>query len=261
MAYFRCMSGGEKAYLVKIVTWAGGTDEEIVAMVQAADKGLIDLSDYWAVGDERIVHLSAMEATGVGESHVEQDVTLVLMDSTCTGFTLATATSGGKTKPDFIVGLKNNLLEAGYMNEGGANANGWSGCARRTWCNNVFRPSIPSSLRDIFKQFKWKQGIGGYVSSGLFETTDYFGLAPEKAVFGSATYSYSDEAALYAQWEWYQTVSNRIKKLGDTGSVKAWWECSPKSKNVNSYCFVSSSGNAGNYFTSSIYGLSPFGCI
>ena len=52
-----------------LVTWAGGTDEEIVKMVQLADEGKINLSDYWAVGDTRTVQLSAMSATGVGESH------------------------------------------------------------------------------------------------------------------------------------------------------------------------------------------------
>lgn len=64
---------------VKIVTWADGTDEEIVAMVEAADKGEINLADHWKVGDERVVHLSAMAATEVEESHVAQDVVFVLM--------------------------------------------------------------------------------------------------------------------------------------------------------------------------------------
>ena len=230
-------------------------------MVQAADAGQINLTDYWTVGDERTVQLSAMAATGVGESHAAQAVTLVLMDSTCTGFTLASATSGGKTKPSFIVGLKNCLAEAGYMNSTSINTNGWSGCARRTWCNDVFRAAIPSTLRGIFKQFKWKQGKGGGASSGLLETTDYFGLAPEKAVFGSATFSYSDEAALYAQWEWYQTASNRIKKLSDTGSAGFWWECSPYSGTSFDFCCVASDGSADCSYAYTTYGLAPFGCI
>ena len=230
-------------------------------MVQAADEGKINLTDYWTVGDERTVQLSAMAATGVGKSHAAQAVTLVLMDSTCTGFTLASATSGGKTKPSFIVGLKNCLAEAGYMNSTDINTNGWSGCARRTWCNDVFRAAIPSTLRGIFKQFKWKQGKGGGASSGLLETTDYFGLAPEKAVFGSATRSYSDEAALYAQWKWYQTASNRIKKLGDTGSAYNWWECSPCSGASYSFCRVNSYGGAYYDYADYSFGLAPFGCI
>lgn len=246
---------------VKVVTWAGGTDAEIAAMVEAADKGLISLADYWAVGDERTVNLSAMAATGVGESHSAQTVKLVLMDKTCTGFTLATTTQGGKTKPSFIVGLKNALATVGYMNSSGTNSNGWPGCARRTWCNNVFRAAIPAALRGIFKQFKWQQGKGGGASSGLLETTDYFGLAPENAVFGNTSYSQSDEAALYAQWTWYATSANRIKKQGESGSAYAWWECSPHSGNSTNFCSVYSNGSADWYNASNTYGLAPFGCI
>ena len=246
---------------VKIVTWATGTDAEIADMVAAADAGQISLKDYWAAGQERIVNLSAMAATGVGETHAAQSATLVLMDSTCTGFTLAATTSGGKTKPDFIVGLKNSLSERGNMNSDNTNANGWSGSIRRTWCNDVFRQAIPASIRGIFKQFKWKQGKGDGSSSGILETTDYFGLAPEKAVFGSATYSQSDEAALYAQWDWYQTSANRIKKLGNTGSADIWWECSPRSGCSASFCRVGSGGGASGSGASNTIGLAPFGCI
>lgn len=246
----------------KGITWANGTDEQIVAMLNAHDAGEINIHDYWHVGDERKIQLSAMAATGVGESHVAQEATLVLMDSTCTGFTLATTTSGGKTKPDFIVGLKNSLLERGYMNSSNTNLNGWSGCARRTWCNDVFRPSIPSSLRGIFKQFKWKQGIrNNMTANGIIETTDYFGFAPEKAIFGSVTHSFADEAALYAQWDWYKTSANRIKRAGDTGSAWGWWECSPYSGYSTVFCAVGTNGIANYGAADSIVGLSPFGCI
>ena len=246
---------------VKTVAWATGTDAEIAAMVEAADAGLINLTDYWAVGQERTVSLSAMAATGVSETHAAQTATLVLMDKTCTGFTLATATSGGKTKPSFIVGLKNSLAETGYMRSDGYNTDGWSGSQRRTWCNNVFRPAIPSSLRGIFKRFKWKQGKGSGTTSGLLETTDYFGLAPEKAVFGAASYSFSDEAALYNHWTWYQTSANRIKKLGDSSSAGYWWECSPYSSGSYDFCFVASRGSAYYNGADYTYGLAPFGCI
>lgn len=246
---------------IKIVTWATGTDAEIADMVAAADAGQISLKDYWAVGQERTVNLSAMAAVVVGETQAAQSATLVLMDSTCTGFTLATTTSGGKTKPDFIVGLKNSLKKTGYMNSSDTNANGWSGCARRTWCNNVFRQSIPSSLRGIFKQFKWKQGKGGVEQSGLLETTDYFGLAPEKAILGSNIYSLPDEAALYAQWDWYKTSTNRIKKLGDTGSANYWWDCSARASYDSQYCAINGSGYASYEYAGSSFGLAPFGCI
>lgn len=246
---------------VKIVTWAAGTDAEIADMVAAADAGQINLKDYWAAGQERTVNLSAMAATGVGETHAAQTATLVLMDAACTGFTLAAATAGGKTVPDFVVGLKNCLAESGYMNSSNTNTNGWQGSARRTWCNNVFRSAIPSAIRGIFKQFKWKQGKGGGSSSGLLETTDYFGLPPEKAIFGSDSYAFADEAALYAQWDWYKTSANRIKKLSNTGSASLWWECSPSSGDSGRFCRVNSDGGANSGYASNTRGLAPFGCI
>lgn len=245
----------------EIVSWAAGTDEQIAAMIVAADYGLINLSDHWAVGDERTVHLSAMAATGVGESHVEQDIKLVLMDTACQGFSLVNATHSGRSTPSFIVGMKNVLQEGGYMNSTAVNTNGWSGCSRRSWCNEVFRLAVPATLRGVFKQFKWKQGKGGGATSGLLETTDYFGLPPEKVVFGTCHYSQTDEAALYSQWEWYKTVSNRIKKLGETGSTNTWWECSPYSGNSDRFCRVYSDGSADYNGARGARGLASFGCI
>ena len=66
--------------LLKIVAFATGTDEEIAKMIEAHYNNKINIADYWAVGDMRTVHLSAMEATGVKESHREQDVQFVIGD-------------------------------------------------------------------------------------------------------------------------------------------------------------------------------------
>ena len=251
---------------VKTVTWAGGTDQEIADMVAAADAGVIKLSDYWAVGDTRSVSLSAMAAnwdttqSNQGESHAAQTVEFVIMDTTCTGFKV---TSTGKT-PSLIVGMKNCLTETGYMNYASSykysyNTNGWSGSARRIWCNGTFYNAVPEAFRSLFKQFTWKQGKGSGNTSGLLETNDYFALAPEKAIFGSCTYSFSDETALYSQWSWYQTSSNRIKTVN--GSANSWWECSPYSGYSRNFCFVGSDGTANSNNANSTNGLAVFGCI
>ena len=57
-----------------IVPWSTGTDEQIAAMVAAAEAGEINLSDYWSAGDTRTVQLSAMLAHGVSDSHAAQGV-------------------------------------------------------------------------------------------------------------------------------------------------------------------------------------------
>lgn len=246
---------------VKIVTWAGGTDQEIADMIAAADAGLINLQDYWAVGQERRVNLSAMEATGVGESHVAQVVTMVLMNAG--GKTLATPTPDGRTECNYIVGLKNGLAngtsgEFGHMNSTNTNVGGWKNSARRTWCNSVFKNSIPAALRSIFKPFINKSGTGNGSTSGTENTTDTFALPAEIEVFGSTTYSVAGEGS---QFQWYKTAGNRVKKCGDSGSANGWWERSPRSGFSNGFCFVLSDGAAYVIGASSSYLIAPFGCI
>lgn len=259
--YYYELFGGPS---IKTVTWADGTDAEIVAMVNAADNGLINLSDYWSVGDERQITLSAMEATGVGESHVEQTVTFVLMNSG--GKTLANATPSGRAECSFIVGMKNGLAEIGAMNSDNTAEGGWDACPRRTWCNEVFRNAIPLSLRGMFKQHLNTTANGK--GSTTVTSTDYFAFPAEKEVFGSNTNANSTAEASLTQFEYYATEANRIKTYGD-GVVLNWWERSP-SKNVASYfCLISphvlSDGThealAGAYHAFQNYIFAPFGVI
>ena len=250
----------------KIVSWSSGTDEEIVALVEAADNGLVDLYEDagWRVGDTRTVHLSAMSATGVGESHVAQDVEFVLMHHG--DMNLASATASGRIKCSFVVGMKNLLAngttgEYGYMESTNTNSNGWHGCKRRIWCNNTFRSAIPSTLRSIFKQFTHSVATTYGNTSGVTLSTDYFSLPTEKNVFGIKTRCTQDEfnAADNFQFEWYMTATNRIKKVGSSEYTNHWWECSPY-YNYGMFCAVSNS-SANYYNASSVYGISPFGVI
>ena len=240
-----------------LVTWAGGTDEEIVKMVHLADEGKINLSDYWAVGDTRTVQLSAMSATGVGESHAAQQVDLVLMHAG--GYDLNAAVASGRTKCSFVVGLKDSLAEKGYMNSSDTNSGSWNGSARRTWCNNVFRNAIPSTLRAIFKQFKTVTAQT-YNGSTNQTSVDYFALPAEREIFDARNWCNQTEYNALFQFDYYKTASNRVKKLGKTGRASYWWERSPYSS--SGFCFVYSDGSSGgSYYASYTNGLAPFGCI
>ena len=234
----------------KIVSWADGTDEEIAAMVAAADAGQIDLSDYWSEGDTRTVSLSSMSATGVGESHAAQSVQFVLSDPG--HFTLASG------KPcNFVVNMKDCLKETGYMNSSNTNSGGWNGCARRTWCNNVFRNAIPATLRPIFKQFTTYAANGDGSSS--VASSDYFALFSEKEVFGLMFNANGSAERKNSQLTWFKTSSNRIKRVN--GSVQYWWERSPQNGYSYRFCAVTDGGGAGLSYAGVSRGLAPFGCI
>ena len=235
---------------VEIVSWADGTDDEIAAMVAAADAGQIDLSDYWHVGDTRTVNLSVMPATGVGEIHAAQSVQFVLTDPG--HYTLA----NGK-KCSFVVLQKDCLKEYGVMNSRGTNNGGWNNCPRRTWCNSVYRNAIPSTLRGIFKQFTTYAANG--TGSSSVASTDYFALFSEKEVFGSTAYANSSAESQNTQLNWFKTSSNRIKRVN--GSAYLWWERSPYSGSSTRFCNVTRSGGADWGSAHNSCGLAPFGCI
>jgi hypothetical protein len=240
---------------VEIVPWATGTDEQIAKMIAALDDGRITIQDTgWQIGDERTVSLAAMEATGVGETHAAQEVTLVIMDSQ--HYDLV-----GGGKDHFVVGLKNCLNEMGYMNSTDTSAGSWEASARRTWCNNVFKNAIPATLRNCFKQFNV---ITCTEWDGTTNTTsnDYFALFAEKEVFGERIGSNETEAAALTQIEYYATEANRIKTVN--GEAGGWWERSPDTYlkgDGDSFCVVYFDGEADSDFASIACGLAPFGCI
>ena len=237
---------------LEIVSWSDGTDEQIAAMVAAADAGQINLSDYWHEGDTRTVQLSAMSGSvaNANESHAAQSVQFVLTDPG--HYTLANG-----NPCNFVVLQKDCLKEYGVMNSQNTNSGGWNNCPRRTWCNSVYRNAIPSTLRGIFKQFTTYAANG--TGSSSVASSDYFALFSEKEVFGSTTYANSSAESKNSQLTWFKTSSNRIKRVN--GSARNWWERSPSSGNSYRFCSVAYSGNAGWSYANGSNGLAPFGCI
>lgn len=237
---------------VKIVTWADGTDEEVAAMVAAADRGKIKLTDYWKSGDVRKVTLSAMEASnGLSDTHAEQTVEFVLSDPG--HFTLA----NGK-KCNFTVIQKDCLNEKGNMNTSNTNRGGWEETPRRTWCNTTYRNALPAGLKPIFKQFKVTTANNGG-ESGTTVSIDYFSLFSEKEVFGTTSFANSTAESANTQLDYFKTSGNRIKKVN--GSAGVWWERSPSGDDFFYFCIVRRGGSADYYDTCYPLGLAPFGCI
>lgn len=238
------------------VSWAEGTDEQIVALLAAAENGQVDLARdcNWKVGDVREVHLGAMAATGVGEAHDAQTVKLVLSHA---GATAGISRADGGTI-HFQVDQVHSLNKGGYMNSSNTNAGSWDGCARRAWCNDVYYNAIPETLRPIFKKMKVTTAEE-HGSSQNKESEDFFALRAEKEIFGTHSYSNQTEFDALEQVEWYKTTANHKKNLGSSAS--GWWERSPNLGSSTSFCYVNSSGGASYNSASSATGLAPFGCI
>jgi len=226
---------------VKIVSWASGTDVELNAMLDAHYRGVIDIHDYWSVGDTRTVALSAMPSTdgtvNVNESHIAQDVEWVLMDETLTGFTPV----GENENPlSFIVGMKDCLIEPGYVVETSHYASGvaWSLSSRHAWCNSIFMNSIPTLFKNLFRQFQHDT------------YQDYFTLFYPSMISTQCI-------------AWYVNRENMIKKSGINGETTDWWACAGENTGyISNTYYVKIDGTvATRWGNASTFRLSLFGCI
>lgn len=243
----------------KVPSWADATWEEITSALSAHDAGKINIYDYWKVGDTKTVPLAAMTASYVDESHVAQDVELVLVDKN-----VVDLSSGGKCH--FVWHQKGTLAndtkcEYGYMKSTQSNSGGWRGCARRSWCNNVYYNALPSGFQSIIKEASINSSKGDKLTT--FEITqDKIFLPAERNIFGTAaTHSVAGEETV--QWEYYKTSSNRIKYIGKTETAVSWWLRSPRKSSNADYCFAHANGLPSDSVASNktTIGLAPCGCI
>ena len=150
--------------------------------------------------------------------------------------------------------------ECGYINGSSTNSGGWEGCARRTWCNNVYKKCLPTYIQNMMKQVKKLASVGSR-SSTIKISNDYAFLLSEIEIFGSATYSYAGEGKQYQYFK--NATANRYKKPRFDDSLVSghYWERSPYSGSERKFCHVDVSGNSHYNDVSNSYGIVPCLCI
>lgn len=276
---------------VEIVGWADGTDEQIAAMLQAHYAGDIDVTEYWAVGEKRAIPISAIAATGVSESHHADTYDYVIIglnhDDLVTpvnGITKAAITCQQDrvfytdTTTEYNTSY-DIAHECGYMNSSNDNSTGWRNCARRTWCNGVYKAALPQYIQDNIQQvYKSTAAAGNSSSPTWTASTDYCWLPSEWEVFGAKTRSAEDgtSGTHYVngtsgtsitmpkggvQYTYFANATvNRYKKPAyDSSSYPSsiWWERSPCSSNSARFCNVYAVGSADDDSASDARGLAP----
>lgn len=268
--YIKCILGGSSS--VEVPTFADGTDAEIAAALQAHYNGDIDLADYWTVGDKRTIHLNAMSATGVSEAHHADDYEFVIigikhddLTTPINGITKAAITVQldrilytDTTSATYSSSDRDAAHELGYMNSEQTNVGGWTSCARRTWCNNVFFGALPNTTQSMIKNVDKKTSAGNQ-SSTINTDSDKVFLLSEIEIFGTTSYSASGEGSKYP---YFDTASNIYKKPSeDTYNSAFWWERSPYVSDSERFCFVNRGGGASRNAASNAYGLAPAFCL
>lgn len=146
-------------------SFAKATNKRIAEMVAAADRGEIDLRDYWNIGDKRKIHLDAI-SDNYGFGAVSAcDLTLEIMDTS----------DVHKDSPGtFLVMTTSVLPNSLYV----TNSSG-DDQFTTNWGTDVAN-AIPTQLRGIFKHYDVYEYNGityGFDSLGLPQTRLLFGYA------------------------------------------------------------------------------------
>jgi hypothetical protein len=150
--------------------------------------------------------------------------------------------------------------EYGYMNSTNTNSGGWTSCARRTWCNSVYKAALPLWIQDLIKPVD-KLTSAGSQSTTINTTSDSVWLPSQMEVGLRTTDStYKDEGTTY---EYYQTASNRYKRplWNDSSSSCIWWNRSPGVANGTGFCRVDNNGSANSSSANNARGLAPALCF
>ena len=259
--------------LLRIVAFATGTDAEIAAMIEAHYGNKINIADYWAVGDMRTVHLSAMEATEIGESHRAQNVQFVIGDFEHDDLTTPI---NGHSKAAVTLLQKDCLMddtnasnpvhggdntEHGYMNYN-ENIIGYRNCQRRKWCNNVFFAALPSTWQSMVKTVNKKISNGNYSQQAIEIIQDKIFLASEIEIFGSITTSFAGEGA---QYQYYKNAATNICKMPKWSVYDAsniYWTRSICAEDATFFLNVNNKGTHATYISGTVTrGIAPNLCI
>lgn len=255
---------------LKIVTFADGTDAEIMAMIEAHYNNKINIADYWAVGDVREIGLSAMPATYVDESHLSGTYKFAIADfdhddltTPINGHTKAAVTL---TQVDCLMDINNrnnpvnggSNTENGYMDTHEISV-GWKECRRRRWCNEIYYNAIVG-LKDIVKAVN-KKTTDINASSITVTTADKVFLLSEIEIFGRRTGSGAGEGNQYQYYK--NAIANRYKspKWSSSYNSSCWWQRSYQYTSHFTFCYVDSSGAANWQSQHAPYGIAPCFCL
>lgn len=225
------------SYITPVITTPtfSSASWSVIDMLEKKDK----LSTYFSVGDVKTITIGgkSQQITIYGFKHDD------LSDGT------------GKAK--MTLGLVNCLPTTYAMNSSDTNVGGWTGSKMYSTLNDAIFGDLPEELKGLIKPVKKKTSAGNKLTT-INTSNDKLFLFSEHEIFGAKTYSVGNEGTQYSL---FATSSNRIKKLGDSGSANLWWERSPCASDATLFCLVSSSGAAGGNNASGTFGVCFGFCI
>lgn len=234
--------GTQGGYYYKIVKpvkdFATSTWAEIKAAVQAGINGL-DLSEYWSVGDTKLVTLTTNE----------------VIELQIAGFNHDTY-SDGVTAPVTLV-MKNCLNTTSVMNSSNTNAGGYPASAMKTYVETNIYDKLPADLKTIVAPVKKKWYTTYNQTSSLTEGNYNVWLLSEMEVFGTNTYTIGTGEG--SKYPIFTDNASRIKKVN--GTANNWWLGSCYKDYSDSFVRVISNGSVRYNTASFSFGVAVGLCV
>lgn len=249
----------------EVPSFSSCTDAELEQVLNAHYADMIDISDYWAVGDTRTIHLDSFSAPNPNSSStwLAQDIVVTIVAINHTD--LATPING-HTKAAITVQTRELLSgtsagSAGLMYIDGSSSYDTSfkkwgyPLYMRTYLNDKVWGAFPSTFKATIKPSTHYRHTT-YNGTESEQVTDNLFLPSYPEIFGTESYfSYAATNPVEGtQFEYYTTSTNRIKRPNNngvrSGSATYWWNGSASSYYDSDYyyrwCRVATDGSA-NY--------------
>lgn len=212
---------------LNVVSWTTGSDSEIIAMVQAADAGRINLHDYWSIGQKRRISVKAVSADGyyfmAGVPMNTTVVELILVDYG-ENYKLTTPTAK-RTTGNFIVQYRYVLpydLSLGVKVDSTHTIIMWDklfqGSPADHWLNGGITAEVnfiaaqPEFFKTIMKTVQVPFPKDKFDSKEIFTGARKCFLPNEVEVFGRSMHGNSVEETYSHQWTYYKLDANNRKR-------------------------------------------------
>ncbi len=250
-------------------------------MLEAHYNGQINISEYWHVGDTRVVHIDELEkSVCTSKSHAAQDMTMVIMDFNHDDLTTPI---NGKSKAAVSIGFRETLGDNGV----GESEYYWgkklvpvrdnhnySDSLLREWFNEELLYALPATFNSLIKEVN-KKNLAYHTKTdeAPLITQDKIWLLSYPEVFGTEIFNHYLSGANPSDWEGVQyeymkTSNNRIKynnNNGTAGDNSFYWLRSPSSRNASGvgrfWCSVTNAGGHDCYDGEDIFSLAPAFCL
>lgn len=121
--------------------------------------------------------------------------------------------------------------------------------------------ALPADLRAVMKPMtKYTDGKGNAsnTEANVVATIDYLPLLAEFEIFGARSCANQYEQNKQKQYDYFVAGNHKNKyRHSRTGSPASWWERSAYYEYIESFCWVSTDGNARHNFAYRAYGVAP----